>query len=287
MAVSGFRELFPREFSRSYGQGASSTRMFIVTCDEDTSSQNILDAVGIADGEQHPEYSGLFATGVSITRNGDDSIQVVYSYDTEDKADTNPIARPAEWTFSTGNVSVPSLSYYLNEGNSNIQPLTNAVGEYVWEGLTHNVAEVKATIVQNRLIIDESEFAKAGCVNASTYLWGPRYTWQCSSVSATRASDKVGDAIQKYWRLTYELTYRSTGWYFNLPHVGWGYIDGGQYKRCQIRNEAGDLIDSPKPMPLNANGGLKYAEGANGIPDQILRRVHPEIDFSVFGTPPL
>lgn len=386
MAIRGVRELFPREFSRQYGSGASASRTFVVSCDstvrsqpslsasvsggtnaslsvvvapnggvpstwgvasvvvnsgglgysanqsisiafgqgdessaaavvkvgavdpsgqilsvtvtdpgeywyesgqQATTTQEILGAIGINEGDPHPEFSGLFVSGWSLSRNGDDGVQVTYNYDTEDKADTNPILKPAEWSFSTGGVSVPSLAYYLGNGNGNLQPLTNAVGEYVWEGLTHNITEVKATIVQNKLTLDEAaEFGLAGCVNAGNYLWGSQYTWQCTNVSATRQQDKVGDSVQRYWRLTYELTYRASGWYFNLPHVGWGYLDGGQYKRCQILNNAGDLVDSPKPMPLNQNGGLKFPEGQNGIPDQILRRVHPEISFSVFGSPP-
>lgn len=286
MAISGFREILPREFSRAYGSGATGGRTFVVTCDENTTTQNILDAIGIADGAPHPEYAGLFATGVSVSRNGDDSVQVEYNYDTEDKADTNPVARPAEWSFSSGGVAIPALSYYLGSGNGDIKPLTNAVGEYVWEGLTQTITEVKATIVQNKLLLDQGEFARAGCVNSGTYLWGSQYTWQCTSVGASKASDKVGDQIQRYWRMTYELSYRSTGWYFNLPHVGWGYKDGNRYERCKIFNDAQDLVPSPKPMPLNQNGGLKYPEGENGVPDRILRRVHPEIDFSVFGFPP-
>lgn len=387
MAVNGFRELLPREFSRSYGSGASAQRTFVVSCDatvraeptlsavasggsgaslsvavvfnggtprtwsvaaiavdaggtgytvnapvtinlgsedtlsasavakvgsvgiagnivavtvtspgaywknsgqEATSTQEILNAIGIFEGSPHPEYPGLYSSGVSLSRNGDDGVQVEYSYDTEDKADTNPLTKAPEWSFSTGSVTIPSLSYFLGDGNANVQPLTNAVGEYVWEGLTHNITEVKATIVQNKLIINQvEEFGKAGCVNAGNYLWGSQYTWQCTNVSATRQQDKVGDEIQRYWKMTYELTYRAAGWYYNLPHVGWGYADGNQYKRCQILNGAGDLVDAPKPMPLNANGGLKFPVGQNGIPDQILRRVHPEISFSVFGTPPL
>lgn len=386
MGVRGIRELLPREFSRSYGSGASASRTFVVSCDstvrveptlsasvaggagaslsvavasngglpeswrvaavsvsnggsgysvsqpvtillgagdeysslavatvasvslvgaiqsvtvsspgaywkesgqQATTTQDVLDAIKISEGDPHPEYAGLFVSGSSLTRNGDDGVQVTYNYDTEDKADVNPLLKSPEWSFSTGGVTIPSLAYYLGGGNGNIQPLTNAVGEYVWEGLTHSVTEVKATIVQNKLTIDEAtEFGRAGSVNSSPYLWGAQYTWQCTSVSATRQQDKVGDRIQRYWRVTYELAYRASGWYFNLPHVGWGYLDGGVYKRCQIFNNNGDLVDSPKPMPLNENGGLKFAIGVNGTPDQILRRVHPEINFSVFGSPP-
>lgn len=286
MAVTGFRELFPRDFSAAYGQGARGSRTFIVTCDEQTTSQEIINAIGIVEGNSHPEYPDLYATGVSISRSGNDSVEATFDYDSSDKADKNPLTQPPEWSFSTGSVSVPSLSYFLGNGNGDIQPLTNAVGEYVWEGLTHNVAEVKATIIRNTVTLSQSEFAKAGCVNSGTYLFGDRYTWQCTGVSASRESAKVGDAIQKYWKMTYELTYRRGGWYFNLPHIGWGYKNGNQYVRCKILNDAGDLVDSPKPMPLNENGGLKYPEGQNGIPDHILRRVHPEIDFSVFGFPP-
>lgn len=286
MAVQGVREILPRELTKSYGQGAGGVRTFVVTCDENTTTEQIVNYIGITEGQAHPEVRGLFSSGFSISRNGDDGVQAIFTYDTADKADTNPLQKPAEWSFSSGMYTVPSLSYYYGAGNNDIRPLTNVIGEYVWEGLTHNEAEVKATIAKNKLLLNAaSEFNLVGCLNASQYLWGKRYTWQCTSVTATRAQDKVGDVVQVYWRLTYELSFRATGWYYNLPHVGWVYKDGSTYKRCQI-NSANGLQDSPKPMPLNENGGLKFAVGSSGVPDQLLRRVHRDIDFSVFGFPP-
>lgn len=285
MAVTSYRELFPREFTQTYGAGLTASRTFIVSVDANTSAEAIMAAIGIADGSSHPEYQDLYNSGRSIARNGDDSVTVRYEYDTLDKADINPVARPAQWSFSAGGASVPSLGYYFGEGNGDVRPLTNAVGEYVWENITHTIAEVRATITKNMLTRPDSLLAMSNKINAGPYLFGAQYTWLCSGVSLTQEREKVGTQIQKYWRTTVELVYRESGYFYNLPHVGWGYILGGNYQRFQIK-KGDDLVDSPAPLPLNENGGAKFAVGVSGVPDYIQRRVHQSADFSVFGSPP-
>ena len=285
MAVTSYRELFPREFNQTYGGGLTASRTFIVAVDADTSAEQIMSAIGIVDGSSHPEYTDLYNSGRSIARNGDDSVTVRYEYDTLDKADVNPVARPAQWSFSAGGASVPSLAYYFGDGNGDVRPLTNAVGEYVWENITHTIAEVRVTITKNMLTRPDSLLAMSNKVNDSPYLFGAQYTWLCSGVSATQEREKVGTQIQKYWRTTAELVYRESGYFYNLPNVGWGYLLGGQYQRFQIK-KGDDLVDSPAPLPLNENGGAKFAVGASGVPDYIQRRVHQSANFSVFGSPP-
>jgi hypothetical protein len=282
-----FRELQPREFSQSYSGGLTATRTFTVTCAEGTSAEEILNAIGISDGSRHPEYSGLLNSGRSISRNGDDSVTASYTYDTIDKAEENPIAQPAQWSFSTGGASVPSLAYFFGGGNGDVRPLTNAVGEYVWENITHTIAEVRVNISRNTLTRPDDILGMTNMVNSGSYLWGGAYTWLCAGVSCSRESQKVGTQIQKYWRTSVELVYRESGYYYNLPHVGWGYFKAGAggYQRFQIR-KGDELVDSPTPMPLNEIGGPKYAIGENGAPDYIFRRVHAAADFSIFGSPP-
>lgn len=285
MPVQGIRELFPREFEQTYGGGFTASRTFIVTCDENTSAEQILSQIGIIDGSSHPEYADLQNSGRSITRNGDDSVTVTFEYDTIDKADINPVARPAVWSFSAGGASVPSLAYYFGDGNGDVRPLTNAVGEYVWENITHSIAEVRVTITKNFLTRPDGLLGMSNKINNGQYLFGAAYTWLCSGVSCTRESEKVGSQVQKYWRTSAELVYRETGHYYNLPHVGWGYLLAGIYQRFQIK-KGDELVDAPAPMPLNANGGNKFPVGETGFPDYIQRRVHQSADFSVFGTPP-
>jgi hypothetical protein len=285
MAVTGVRELFPREFTQTYGGGLTASRTFVVTCDDNTSAEQIMSQIGIQDGSSHPEYADLANSGRNIARNGDDSVTVTYDYDTLDKADVNPVARPAVWSFSAGGASVPSLGYYFGEENGDVRPLTNAVGEYVWENLTHTIAEVRVTITKNFLTRPNGLLGMSNKINSGQYLFGSIYTWLCSGVTCTRESEKVGTQIQKYWRTTAELVYRESGYFYNLPHVGWGYLLGGNYQRFQIK-KGDELVDSPSPMPLNENGGAKFAVGLTGMPDYIQRRVHQAADFSVFGTPP-
>jgi hypothetical protein len=191
------------------------------------------------------------------------------------------------WSFSTSAAQVPWLYYYHGTGNNDVRPLVNAANDYI-EGLTTVAPEVRATISGNRASFPLALAAEVtNAINSAPYLGGAAYTWQCNGISGQQAIEVVNDTEVRYWQIGVELTYRKHGYIEKIPHVGWHYIDGGKKRRAWSWNDGGDEKgDASAPQPLDENGGLK-CPGSDCLPDQLLRRPFPAINFSsFFGTPP-
>lgn len=291
MAVIGFREVLPRTASHKFGEAPTAELKFVATVDAPTPTQTVVGAIGIFHGAVHPEFLYLRCNELSVTEPDRHHVEVTYKYELpkQEDQDPNPLARPDVWSFSTGGSQVPALSYYHGTGNDDIRPLQNTAKEYV-EGLTTLEAEVRASIAGNRATFPLADAAAVtNCVNASAYLGGAPYTWQCAGISGQQATEVVNDVELRYWQITVELVYRRSGWNLLIPNVGWNYLEGGEIKRAWVRDpETGEKIASGTPRALNAAGGLK-AEGQapDILGDGSGLRVHPAVDFSTyFGTPP-
>lgn len=291
MAVISYREVLPRTVSHRFGESPTAERKFVVTVDEPTSQQDVINAVGIYHGSQHPEWSFLLVFELSVDEVDRHHVEITYSYEVpkQENLDPNPLARPDVWSFSVSGATVPALSYYHGEGNDNVRPLVNAAGDFI-EGLTRVEPEVRATIAGNRAVFPLADAAAVtSAINASPYLGGEAYTWQCGGLSAQQAVEVVNDVEIRYWQVTAELVYRPSGWIEKIPHVGFNYIEGGKKRRAWVYSgEPGssERIDAPSPQPLTENGDLKYP-GLAGDPEQLQRRMFPVIEFqNYFGTPP-
>lgn len=293
MGIINYREVLPRTFSHRFGESPTAERKYVVTMDEPQPHQDILDAIGIFHGSAHPEFGYLLCHEGSISETSRQHAEATYRYEvpkggTEDSS-PNPLARPDVWSFSVSSSAVPALYYYHGTGNADIRPLVNAAGDFI-EGLQAVEGEIKATISGNR---SSFPLATAGVVtnsvNASPYLGGDAYTWLCQGISAQQQVEVVDGVEVKYWAVSVELVYRSSTWVMKVPHVGWHYIESGQKRKCWVyQGEPGqsDKVDASSPQPLTASGNMKYP-GGEGIPDQLLRRVHQAVDFATyFGTPP-
>ena len=294
MAITSFREVLPRTFSHKFGEAPTAERKFVATVNGPTPTQEVLNAIGIFHGGNHPEYPYLRCLNGSFSEPDRFHVEATYSYELpavgSQELDPNPLARPDVWSFSTGGAQVPALYYYHGSGNGDVRPLTNAAGDF-FEGLTTVEAEVRATIAWNRAVFPA---ALAGAVtngiNASAYLWGGAHTWQCSGISAQKQYEVVNDVEIGYWSGTTELVYRASGWNLLLPHVGFNRLDSGDKRPCLVKgNEAGDEdVAATTPQALNNDGTQKYPPGTTqGPPDILVRRIYQEIDFApYFGTPP-
>lgn len=294
MAVIGFREVLPRTFSHKFGESPTAERKFVVTVDEPTAHQTVVDAVGIYHGAAHPEFAYLLMLDVSGAETDRQHLELTYKYEvlkqegTEGQAlDPSPLARADVWSFTTGGAQVPALTYW---DGSTQKPLVNAAGDY-FEGLTTLEAEVRASISWNRASFPLADaVAVTNCVNASTYLGAPAHSWQCAGISGQQAVEVVNGIEVRYWSGTTELVYRRSGWNLLLPHVGWHYINspGGRKYRTFVRDEeSGTDVPAASPQPLDSNGSQKYVGGTSGPPDILTRRVFREVNFSTyFGTPP-
>lgn len=288
MAVLSYREVLPRTFQHRFGESPTAEMRYVVTVDVPTSTQEIINAVGFVHGTPHPEYPYLRMLEGSTTELDRHHAEVSLNFEVPKfDFDENPLSRPDVWQFSTGSSQVPWFEYYHGDGNGDVRPLVNAAGDYI-EGLTVLSPEVRATISGNRASFPLAVAAEVtNAINATAYLGGAAYTWQCNGISGQQATEVVNDIEVRYWQVSVELTYRKAGYIEKIPHVGFHYIQGGKKRKAWAWNEAGDeKIDASTPQPLTESGELKYP-GADGQPEQLLRRPYPAIDFaSYFGVPP-
>jgi hypothetical protein len=287
MAVISYREVIPRAASHKFGESPTAERKYIVTVDEPTPTQTLVNAVGILHASAHPEFSYLKCLNIQVTETDRHHAEITYSYELpkQEQLDPNPLARPDVWSFSTGGSQVPALVYYDGSGNSNKKPLQNTANDF-FEGLTTLEAEVRASISGNRaeFPLDQAA-AVTNSVNDSAYLGAPKHSWLCSGVGGQQATEVVNDLEIRYWTVTVELVYRRSGHNLLLPNVGWNFLEGGQKKRAWVLDpDTNEKVASGSPRALDAQGNIKPG---NQAPDILERRVYPEANFSAyFGTPP-
>lgn len=283
MAVLSYREVLPRTLQHRFGESPTAEMKFVVTVDEPTPTQHVINAVGYAHGASHPEYAFLRMLDGSVSDVDRFHAEVTLRFEVpkQEDFDPNPLARPDVWSFSTGGAQVPALTYY--DGNTQ-KPLVNSAKTY-FEGLTTLEAEVRATVAWNRAVFPAGVAAAVtNCVNSEGYLWGGPHTWLCTGISAQQATEVVNDVEVRYWQGTSELVFRASTHNLLLPDVGFDYLQDGERKRAWVKDENGEKVPASVPRALNPDGSLK---GDNEEPDILNRRIYREVDFSsYFGTPP-
>lgn len=290
MAVLSYREVIPRTFTHRFGESPSAEIKYVATLDGATATQDILNAIGIFHGSQHPEYLYLRCLAGNVNETDQFHAEVLYSYGVVNQDsqswDPSPLARADVWSFSTGGSQVPALVYY---DGSTRKPLVNAAGDY-FDGITVNEAEVRCSISGNRASFPLAVAAAVtNTVNSAPYLGGAAHTWFCSGISGQQTAEVINDIEIRYWQVSVELVYRQSGHNLQLPHVGWHYVNspGGPKYRTYVRAADGTDVDAATPQPLTTTGSQKYTGGTSGEPDILERRVYPAVSFSTFfGTPP-
>ena len=285
MAVVAFREILPRTFQHRFGEAPAAERRYQLTLNSTaTPSQQCIAAIGIYHGDLHPEYPFLRMFDAQLQENTPDAyhVEITYRYEVpqQENLDPNPLARPDVWSFSTSGVAVPALTYF--DGDQR-KALVNTANDVI-EGAMTEESEVRATIAGNRAQFPLGiAAAVTNCVNSDEYLGGLKYTWKCQGIGAQQQVEVVNDIEIRYWSITVELVYRQSGWPLLLPNVGWNYLEGGEKKRCWVKDEDGVQVASASPVALELNGNIR----PTGAPDILTRRVHKAVAFEpYFGTPP-
>ena len=287
MAVVSWREVSGRSLTHRFGEAPSAERKFVVTLDNTAPSvTEVSGAIGIYHGAPHPEFPFITMTEASLTEGSPSPFhaEVTFRYELldPDDRDTNPLARPDTWSFSTSGQAVPALFYW---DNNTQKPLVNSAKDW-FEGLTTDEGLCRASISANRATFPLSTaVAVTNTVNASDYLGAPKHHWKCIGVSGTQQIEMVNDAEVRYWAITTELVFRQTGWNLFLPDVGYNFLDGGVKKRAYVIDpeDFNQKVPAVNPVALNNDGSLK---AAGNLPDILERRVNREVNFSsYFGTP--
>jgi hypothetical protein len=261
MAVINYREVLPRTFSHRFGEAPTAERRFVVTVDEPTAQQLVINAIGIFHGSAHPEYPYLRCLNGSFTETDRHHVEATFSYELprQENLDPNPLARADVWSFATSGVEVPALFYY--DGNA-IAPLVNSAGD-VFEGATTTESQLRATITGNRPTFDYVTAANiTNCLNSGQYLGGQPYTWMCAGISGQAQVEVVNDVEIRYWSFTTELVYNPRTHLLFLPDVGFNYIAQDANSDTATSTGAGADTSDPPLSLTNQNG---TAVGQTGV----------------------
>jgi hypothetical protein len=303
MSIINFREVLPRTFSHKFGESPTAELKFVVTVTEPVAHQLLLNTVGILHGSTHPEFSYLLCTEGSVTETDRQHAEITYRYEVPQVGSAgfspSPLARKDVWSFSTGGVAVPALTFYYGSGNEKIRSLVNTAGDF-FEGAMTEEAELRCSISGNRPTFPLGiATAVTNRVNSDGFLGAAAHQWKCQGISGQQQVEVVNGMEITYWSVTAELAYRASGWNLLLPNVGWNYIDteypAGEptkvKKPVYVYNDENEKIPAATVQALNEDGGLKSEDfdlsGNSGMPFILNRRVHPEIAFTpLFGTPP-
>lgn len=297
MAVLSYREILPRSFSHKFGESPTAEIKYGITLDGPTSTQDILNAVGIFHGAAHPEFSYLLCHNGQVNETDRFHAEVAYSYETPAAGTTNydpsPLSRPDVWSISTSSLAVPTFRYYQGSGNGTIKPLINTAGDII-EGAQAIEGELRVSVSGNRAAFPmATAIAVTGCVNSDSYAGAAAHQWLCNGISAQQTTEVVNGLQVTYWQVTAELSYKPSGYKLYLPNVGWNYIKeagtgSASKERCYVF-AAGEQVPSANVMALNDDGSIRFNTDftGSGAPTILERRVNREVAFTgYFGTPP-
>ena len=285
MAVVSYREILPRTLQHRLGESPTAERKYAITVDGATNHQDCINAVGIAHGAAHPEYTFLVMTDASLSESDKYHVEITYRYElTKQEFEPNPLLRPDIWNFSTGGASVPAIAYY--DDAEQLKPLVNAAGDFI-ENATTEEAELRASISGNRpsFPMDVAAFV-TNALNDSYYLGCPQFTWKCAGISAQQAVEVVNNAEVRYYQITAELIYRASGWPLLLPDCGFNFVQNGERRRCfSVIKQDGQSVEVPTANAVAlAENGLMLPVGQ--LPRILVRRVHRAVNFDTyFGSP--
>jgi hypothetical protein len=290
MGVASWREL-PRTSERRFGERWVAERQFVLTHDGTIPTlAEASTAVGVTNfGTAHPEYTFIGAVGWRIEESYEGSqyhtlFVIEYGGDVQNDPDafTDPLSRPARWTFTTQGATVPAFRYFDGSGNGTLKPLVNSAFDF-FEGVTGDEAQCKVVIKENRATFPNAlAIALTNCINSSPWIGGSTHCWKCQGINGELKFEVFGELRYRYWEVTVELLFRQTGWPLQLPDVGFNFISGSQKRRAMVFDfQNSEWVASPGPVGLDGNGGLTL-----GAPAILTRRVHPEVDFNTFFASP-
>lgn len=295
MAVLAVNEVLPRGYSHQFGGSPTASMVIIVTVDEPTPQQDIINAVGYELGTAHPEFPFLECSGIEVTETDRFHAEVSLSFFVRPVESGEPgqlpFALPDVWTFSTGSGQAACTTHFPTAKNNVLTaPLTNKAND-AYEGITKAEPELRATISGYRQLFPAIDATRlTGAINDDTFAGGDKHTWQCAGISGTPEREVIGGQMVEFWSITVELIYRLSTHNLLLPNAGLNYLENGvagKKRRCWVVTEDGDKVASAGPMALADNGDLKQIGAGPYPPDILTFRIYPEENFSIwFGNPP-
>ena len=289
MSVIKVTELATVSATQKFGEAPKFQRKWVVEVnDPNTTQSDIIQAVGVAFLDPHPEAAYCLAMTANVANYNGSRWHYEATWDYElpkqEKTDKNPLARPDIWKWTTGALTVPALYYYGTTGSrATVLALVNSAGDF-FEGATTDISTLQASISSNRATFDYGLATQVtNTVNSDNYLGAAPGCWKCSGISGQPAVEVVDDQELRYWQIEITLEYRPDKWSLQLPNVGWNYLASGEKRRVYVLDpDTSERVPASNPQPLTSSGGLK-----SGPPDILERRVHRQVPFQAyFGVPP-
>lgn len=294
MAVVSVTEL-ARKNEYEIGKTRKLTREFVVVLSDNsldnTAGTNRSDVTDVAAfvpidlGYAHPTYKDYGVRKITYTEHYEGSpyhVHLLCEYGLILESETvAPQDRDAVWEFDGGLGEIPATYFYDAEGTQ--RPLTNSAYDF-FPGLMTSEALVTARVTKNYLNFPSALLSNLNCLNSELYFGCPQHTLKVASINIMPADEDFGSTPRRYWQAVIEVQYRQSGHNYQLPDIGWNYIDGGQKRRCMTFDfENSEWVASPNPLGLDGNGGIS----PTGWPAILVRRVCPETDFqALLGDPP-
>lgn len=293
MAILSAKELF-RKATFEVGKVYQLEREWVLVLSDDAitsppTEADVIQFLALSNGADHPAIPRYKLRKIIITEGHGDSpyhihVRGEYGIVFADEL-LSPELRAPAWEFDNSPGEVPSLTYYDGTGNATLRALTNSAHDY-FQGLVTQESLIVARVTKNFLNMaagPNSWILAQNCVNDATYLGLPKHTWKVGKVTVTQESEEFSGSIKRFWKCVAELNYRQSGHNYQLPDVGFNFLDGGQKRRCMVFDFQNDeWVPSPNPVGLNGFGLQTL-----GAPAVLDRRVNPEVSFSsLFGSGP-
>ena len=293
MAIVSSKELF-RKSTFEIGKVHQFEREWVCVLSDDAiqnppTELEVLQHLNLDYGTPYPTFPRYGLRKLAVTEGHGDSpyhihVRAEYGVVLADEL-LYPESRAAEWEFDSVPGEVPALAFYEGTGNGTLRPLTNSAYDY-FQGLVTQESLIVARVTKNFLTMSAGPngwLLSQNCVNNATYLGLPAHTWKVGKVTVTPVSEEFSGSVRRFWKCVAELHYRQSGHNYQLPDVGFNFLNGNQKRRCMVFDfENAEWIPSPTPVGLNGSGAQTFA-----APAILNRRVNPEIDFaSRFGSAP-
>jgi hypothetical protein len=312
MGIISYREVLPRTFSHQFGSTPSASMKFNCTLDGPTSHQQILDTINIKFGTPPPEWGYIYSLSGSVDEVDYYHAEATYEFGIPNDGQTpggsgggggleqSPMARPDVWQWSTSSQSGPIAEYFPNDGdNVRTRTIANSAGDPIFNGLTTNFGEMRATITGNRPFFDVGVATSVtGCINSDNYLGGPPYSWMCNGIGGQKKTEVVNGVTIVFWEVSVELSYKRTRHLLYVPDVGLNVFrtvpPATQPEKVSARVKDDSItppqwIASAEPVALNPDGSQRVPVREDGKwlqPNILTFRVHPAVPFQgYFGVP--
>lgn len=289
MAVVSFHEL-GRRFVFEVASPMQLSREFVVVLSDNTlensptTEQDILTAIGIDIGSDHPAYPKNRVRKITMTEQHEGSpyhVHVLFEYGPMFANEMLlPTSRAYAWE-GEANIGETIATFFYDGATK--RPLTNSAYDF-FPGLTAGEGTGILRVTGNFAQWPTDWFNANNCVNSDVYAGASIHTLKVTNVRCVPRSEQFGAQAVVFWQAVAEIEYRESGHNLQLPDVGWNYIAGGQKRRAMVFDfENAEWVPSPNPIGLNGAG----APSPTGWPAVLSRRINLERDFlTLFGAFP-